>query len=191
MKVYSSKDDLYKDYQIAVKFVLEPPKTYYHSRDYEKIVANLKAEHGCKFEEFNRSVKNFQQEYPLSAGFVVEVPVSGDTGQPLGSRYVVLMDETGWEWWIGTIVGGCVKKGVDIFCDFCKRNWQKLHAKQARIDHVEIRTAEKGIGRLAFSEFDPKQLECLLGKVQQIASIHEANQECFGGLLLPVTERVD
>lgn len=192
MKNYGSKDEIYKDYAVALKFGLERPV---HVRDYKDLFDALNGECGFKVREFSRVVKNFRKEYPIAAGFFIEIPVKGDTGQELGTRFVLLEHETGWEIflpllkWMGEKVGEKVfDKGVggplDLLVSFMKTRWTDLIHGGVRIDHVEVRTENKGVMRLPFSEFQVEQVRCLLKKFDSINHLSECNQECFDGLLV-------
>ena len=77
MRVFKSKDDLYKVYPIALKFVREEPKDggFHHHRDYKDVYPSLATTCRAKLDKFSDSVKNFRTQYPLSVGFYVEIPV--------------------------------------------------------------------------------------------------------------------
>jgi hypothetical protein len=136
-------------------------------------------------------VEGITPEALTSTGYFIQITAVGDTGQVLEKPYAVLFHESGWEWWFQKILETLVKKGVDAFVEFCRKRWPDLHRRGSRIDHVEVRTRSKGIGRIAFSLFDPIQIECLAKKFDQIESIHDLNDSCFGGMLIPVGEEND
>jgi len=174
MKTYGSKAEIFADFHVALKFVLDRSVSV---RDYDALFDALPRECSARVTEFNRAVHNFKTQYPISVGFFVETLVKGDTGEPIGSRFVLLEHETGWEWfipiglgaagWVGAKVADEVAKKVisnslSKITSFMTSCWTQLFPGEVRIDHVEIRTAEKGTMRIPFSEFTLLQLECLL-----------------------------
>lgn len=199
MKTYDSKDAIYKDFAIALKFGLEHPV---HVRDYEKLFEAFPRDSRATLTQFSRTVANYRTQYPISAGFFVEVPVKGDTGQDLGVRLVLLEHETGWEYfiplasalatWLGLKVTDKVaEKALDValkqLTKFMKDRWHKLIRGGVRIDHVEVRTEKKGVMRIPFSQFDVDQVRCLIERFPSISLVSECNAECFGGRLVSPT----
>jgi len=204
MKAYASKNDIYKDYELAIKLGLHIPKdSYFPIKDYKDFLSALKVDLGAKVENLSNSVANFDFEYPRSVGLFVEVPVRGDQNELLGLRTVMLEHESGPELflplsyaaavaagaWVGAKVGEKVFEKVldkvfDAVFDFFKRKWLQFVPKQYYIDHVEIRTANKGVMRLPFSKFDVSQLRCLIERLPVITHLRECNQSCFGGELV-------
>jgi hypothetical protein len=69
--------------------------------------------------------------------------------------------------------------------------WRKLKGG-AKISAVEIRTEQKGVGRLRFSAFDIHQIECLLKefKAHPKKNLLDFNQQCFGGVLVEASSPV-
>lgn len=97
MKKYKSKKEIYKDYALAVKFVLRvgPRKQYFEQRNYARFEAALIAELNAKIVQFENSIENFDTPYPLSKGFTVEFPVTDASGGLIGMRCIVLKHESG------------------------------------------------------------------------------------------------
>lgn len=196
MKTYDSKDAIYKDYAIALKFGLEH---WVHIRNYEDLFKVFARDYRVKLKEFSRVVANYRTEYPISTGFFVEMEVRGDTGQIIGTQFILLKHETGWEFFIpsavtlatllGTkvaeeVAGKAIDLALEQLAKFMKEEWLKLIRGGVRIDHVEIRTENKGVMRIPFSQFDPQQVECLLEKFPTVSHLRECNAECFGGKLV-------
>jgi hypothetical protein len=196
LKVYASKEAIYKDFKIAVKFGLEHPV---HCRDYEQIFGEFTCDQRTKLTEFSRTIANYKTKYPISTGFFVDVPVKGDTGEEIGARFILLEHETGWEFfiplasalaaWLGPkvaekVAGAALDAAIKQLIVFMKEEWPKLIRGGTRIDHVEIRTENKGVMRLPFAEFDVSQIKCLMGTFPVIAHLSECNTKCFGGMLV-------
>jgi hypothetical protein len=194
LKVYESKDAIYGDFDIALKFRLELPVHYY---DYEKLFDELALDCRAKLTQFSDTVANYRTKYPTSTGFFVEIPVKGDTGQEIGARLVLLEHETGWEFfipiasalaaWLGPkvaekVAGKALDAALDGLIAFMKQGWKSLGGM--RIDHVEIRTEHKGVMRLPFSQFNVNQISCLLERFPSISHLSECNADCFGGMLV-------
>ncbi len=163
MKIYASKDEIYKDFTITLKFGLERDV---HVRDYDKILDAFARDCRAKLSQFPRQVANYQTPHPISAGFFIEIPVQGDTGQELGVRLILLEHETGWEFfillastlalWLGLKVAEQIaEKAIDSAMKqtaaFMKQQWSGLIRGGVRIDHVEIQTEKKGVMRIPFS----------------------------------------
>src|SRR5581483_1742809 len=201
LKLYGSKDEIYSDFAVAIKFV--PANSgYLLDADYERFYDLLQTEQQCRLEMVLKDVKNFPDEYPWArVGCFVEIPTTGDTGQILGPQYVLLQHETGWELfvptlmvaagvagpWIvdkaaGAVLDKVAKAALDRFIEFVKQVWTQRGG--IRIDHVEIRTRDKGVARLAFSAFRASQIRCLLERFNQIDALWQCNQECFAGRLV-------
>lgn len=97
MKTYDSKNAIYKDFAIALKFGLEHP---IHITAYDNLFDAFARNQRAKLRQFPHMVENFGTKYPLSYGFFVEMEVRGDTGQILGTQLILLEHETGWEFFI-------------------------------------------------------------------------------------------
>jgi hypothetical protein len=207
-KAYNSKDDLYKHYPIALKFVLE---RRVHTEDYKNVYAALATECQAKIDEFSSGVKSFRKDYPLSAGFYVEIPVMGATGQSMDvSKFVLLVQETGWELWplfacvtgggvanitLGTVaaylalkggekvIDGTLEESIKKIYEFMKEKWADAIHGGIRINHIEIRTEKKGTAKIDFSKFTIDSLECLMVRWDSISNIMECNDPCFFGNL--------
>lgn len=203
MNTYVSKNDIYKDYQLAIKLGLHiPPGSYFAIDNYDEFIKALNTDCGAKVEEFSRSVKNFEFEYPLSIGMFVEIPVRGDHGKLLGLRTVMLEHETGPEFflpltyaaavtasaWVGAKIGEKVfdkvlDEAIDTLFGFMKQKWQEVVPSKYLVDHVEIRTAKKGVMRIPFSKFETQQLRCLINRFHEVSHLRECN-DCFNGQLV-------
>jgi hypothetical protein len=209
MKSYSSKNEIYKDYAIALKFFLQ---YRVNPRYYDDLYKTLAHDYRAKVIKFSSSVKNFRTKYPISAGFFVEIPVRGDTGkEEIGTRFVLLEHETGWEVFIpivSTIIGYTFAKFGEKILDkvleqflnklqtFFKITWGKFIRGGVKIDYVEIRTKNKGVMRIPFYDFDVKQVFCLIKKFKSIKHLWQCNDECFNGKLVdppetPFTSQAD
>lgn len=201
MKVYESKDAVYKDFSIALKFGLQHPV---HVRDYEAIFGAFARDCRAKLTQFSQTVANYRTQYPISAGFFVEIPVKGDTGLEIGTRLVLLEHETGWEFfipltaalasWLGPkiaekVAGKALDAAVAKLATFMKDQWPRLIRGGVRIDHLEIRTESKGVMRIPFSSFNVDQLRCLIEKFPSISHLSECNAECFGGMLVDASTK--
>jgi hypothetical protein len=196
MNSYDSKDAIYKDFAIALKFGLEHPV---HVRDYERLFEAFARDDRAKLTQFSRAVANYRTHYPISAGFFVEIQVKGDTGQEIGTRLILLEHETGWEFfipvasalaaWLGPkvaekVAGAALDAAVKQLTAFMKEQWSGLIRGGVRIDHVEVRTENKGVMRIPFSQFDVRQIKCLIKSFPTISHLSECNAECFGGMLV-------
>ena len=180
-----------------------PEGSYFPISNYEEFQKALKSDLSAKVQKFSHTVANFDFEEPLSVGLFVEVPVHGDEGEVIGLRTVMLEHETGPEFfvpltytaavaaaaWVGAKV--CEKvfdkvldKVLDAIVVLLKRKWLQLVPKHYSIDHVEIRTATKGVMRLPFSKFDVAQLRCLIARLPTMDHLRECNDDCFGGQLV-------
>lgn len=195
IKEYASKDAIYKDYQIAVRFVLEGS---IHPSRYDGFPEIARAER-LKVERYATNVEAFRTTHPLSAGFFLELPVEGDTGEELGVRLVVLGHETGPEFFLPLQIDPVVLtvatatatwaglKVADMFFErvlapHMEKMLQALKVRVyggLRIKHVEIRTAEKGVLKLPFSDFEPKQLRCVMANFDRAKTLEELIDLCF------------
>ncbi|MGH7963445.1 MAG: hypothetical protein ACRERD_16755 [Candidatus Binatia bacterium] len=201
MKTYESKEAVYQDFSIALKFGLERPV---HVRDYEELFDAFARDCRAKLTQFSCTVANYRTQYPISAGFFVEIPVKGDTGQEIGTRVVLLEHETGWEFfiplasalaaWLGPkiaekVAGKALDAAIAKLASFMKEQWPRLIRGGVRIDHVEIRTESKGVMRIPFSSFNIDQLRRLIEKFPSISHLRECNAECFGGMLVDLPSK--
>ena len=187
--MYVSKNDIFKDFQIAIKFEVDFSKRTLDARkdtnEYTKLYDQLKTEHLCKIETINNSIKNFNRDYPLSTGLFVEIPVEDSNGESIGSRFLFLEHETGWEIFfklvLDKIKDKILDKALDKLIDFIKEEWPQI--MPLKIQFVEIRTEKKGVMRLKLEDFHKKNLECLIKRFEQINHISETNNDCFKGRL--------
>ena len=60
-----------------------------------------------------------------------------------------------------------------------QEQWLRLIRGGVRIDHVEFRTENKGVMRIPFSQFDPRQVKCLIESFPTISHLSE-NPAGFG-----------
>jgi hypothetical protein len=142
MKTYGSKNDVYRDYTVALKFGFARG-VWVHRRDYERVedafARSCRAR--LRLNKMTQDVENFNTQYPTSAGFFVEMPVEGDTGEIIGTRFVLLEHETGWELFIPVVTALAVSLGpkiaekvagkalgaaVDKMAAFMKKEWQQI-----------------------------------------------------------------
>lgn len=197
-KTYGSKNDLYRDYAVALKFGFARG-AWVHRRDYKRLEDAFARSCRARLNKMTQDVENFNTQYPTSAGFFVEMPVEGDTGEIIGTRFVLLEHETGWELfipvvttmavWLGPkiaekVAGKALETAVDKMAAFMKKEWQQIILGGKPIDHVEIRTQHKGVMRIAFSYFEASQVQCLLRRFPTLNHLNDCNEECFGGLLV-------
>lgn len=203
MKTYESKDAIYQDFAIALKFVLEHGVSL---RAYEDLFKIFARDQRVKLTEFSHMVGNYRTRYPISAGFFVEIEVEGDTGQKLGTQLILLEHETGWEFfiplasalaaWLGpkiadAVASAALDAAIEHLTAFMKEQWPKLIRGGVRIDHVEVRTEKKGVMRIPFSQFDPLQIKCLIKRFPTISHLSECNAKCFGGKLVAPSSNSD
>lgn len=193
-KTYGSKREIYRDYQIAIKFGLDFGGLI--GRDYEYLYRKLQEEHGWVAYLFSNRVADVKKGHPVSVGFFIEIPVKGDDGEEIGARLVLLQHETGPEIFIpalitvGTWMGlkaleVVYKKLIEEALTKLLRTLRKLGKEPAsRISYVEIRTEKKGAMRMPFSEFRYKHLQCLIKCFDQIKHLSECNEKCFEGKLV-------
>jgi hypothetical protein len=207
---YTSKDDVYADgYVLAIKFAFRgDSKRVLGIADYDDLHERLRKSYGAKLDLLNRYLKNYKTEYPHSVAYVLEAPVPGDTGTPLGTRYILLHHEFGPElfilhpaaWAAVAAAGGYV--GAKIADEVIKKligsSLSQLlptfksfvdSVRGMEIDHVELRSEDKGCIRVAFHEFEPKQITCLLDNFNKISKLMECNKTCFNSRALPVDSK--
>ena len=203
---YTSKAAIYKDFHIAVKFVLEEGRLL-REEDYAPVRQALAKRYGANIKLFCRSVANLSTRYPTSVGFFVDVPVTGNTGQRIGTRYVLLQHEDGWEFfirftlepnWLGPVIGSWLagklldkivgnrpNRALKGLLQFMREHWTRL-AGNVRIDHVEIRTQNKGALCVPFSQFRGPQLDCLVRNFARVNHLSKCAGKCFGGAAVVV-----
>jgi hypothetical protein len=198
--MYKSKDEIYKDYQIAIKFDIEGKGNKWMKKShYQELYDRLTSEHRIKLDKILESIENYQTQYPLSTGFLVEIPEVTDNGQEIGTRFLILEHESGIETFIMIAAGAVltdilrkfgeeiykksVEKSVDKFFGFLKLKWDGI-LPEYKIAFVEIRTEKKGVMRVRFEDFKVEQLKCLIDNFTKIEHLSQTNQTCFGGQLL-------
>ena len=191
MKTYNKKDEIYEDFPIALKLGLA---ARVHLDDYGPFLNALETKHGAKLRLFNRAVKNFKSDTPYSVGVFVELDVGrGDTGQKLTETFVLLEHETGPEWFfLGQLLDQLRDPAATAVLSvafrqllvFVTKNLPKLMGPS--IDHVDIRTRNKGAMRIAFSKFRVSQLECLVREFCCASHLRDCNKVCFDGQLVEV-----
>lgn len=218
MKKYGSKHEIYQDYDLAIKLIIEGGVS---SNYYDRIFDAFRRDDRVKIEQLTERVKNVgnQGESSQSVGFFVEVPAYGDAKDIIGAQFILLEHETGPEFFIHSVINSQFMhnllliavsasmyvgpKIVDAlyskFQDVVFKNidekagelWRELKGG-AKISAVEIRTEHKGVGRLRFSEFDIDQIKCLLNafKAHPKKNIFDFNQQCFGGALVEASSPV-
>lgn len=195
MKTYDSKHEIFKDFQVAVKFRL---KYDVSPSAYDEFFDALRKYDQWKIEEFNDEVHHLNTHYPISVGLFIDVPVQNRCGKTAGVRHVLLEHESGPEIFIaikpfleaaGSFVAG---KAISAIKEAMRRRWPS-HAMrhESPILYVEIRTADKGNMRIKFEDFEPTQLTCLIRKFSNIEHISDSNSSCFNGLLFDSDENVN
>lgn len=183
-KTYGSKGDIFRDYQIAVKFGLRQMADSGH---YEEFVAALRKQNWV-LEEFSREVHHLKSHYPISVGLFVDVPTRDRDGKVTGMRFVLLQHETGPEFFlqlgIEVIAAYLATAALDRLIETVRERWpgRSLRGKDA-FSYVEIRTEKKGVMRIAIDDFDPTQLTCLVRDFANVAHLSDVNERCFGNLL--------
>jgi hypothetical protein len=199
---YSSKAEIFRDYQVALKFGTD---RWMEPEDYDAFLRALKAEHRARISKFPELVKGLRTTDRLSVGMFYEVPV----GDRRAVQFVLLQHETGPEWfavldpellkWAGgfaasavltAIISNYVRAALTGIHQVVKDTW--LSVTKAPIIYVEIRTEKKGVMRIRFDKFDIYQLECLAVHWDRISHLSETNRPCFGGELYtpdPQTEK--
>ena len=176
---YPSKDAIYKDFPIALKFGLQGVAVY---KEYESFQEALSDHCQAKFRRFHREREGLAGIFPdFSVGFFVEVPVKGYRGQRIGTEFILLHHESGWEWFLSA--GTAIQLLIPVVT-FMKNNWSKYVG--VGIDYVEIRSKKKkGVVRIRFSDFKMAQIKCLLKNFDTIDKLWDSNKKCFGGRLFP------
>jgi hypothetical protein len=200
-EIYKSKREIFRDYNVAVKFQLRNPV---HPSHYEKFIQALQAAEKWTLEEFSREVEHLNSRYPISVGLFVDIPVENEDGKTIGIRSVLLEHETGPEFFLfavaacGWLGGKVLEKISDItlerlFSNFIRAIREHWPEQAIRWDgnpfaYVEIRTLEKGVMRITFDAFNPTQLTCMIRNFSNINHLSEANESCFGGMLVEPAE---
>ncbi|MHA2423311.1 MAG: hypothetical protein ACXAEF_00860 [Candidatus Thorarchaeota archaeon] len=207
MKVieYGSKNELYRDYKIAVKFVLEKDADHLsYPKLHEGIQEELQEQDMlCKMEKQQEWAKNYDRDQPTGQCYYYEYTKYDDEGNPIGTRIAVVDHESGPEvfFFISLLAGGAgivigniakeyaeqlARKAFGKIHKFFVRKWHEIMG--VKIVRVEVRTEDKGVMSLPFSEFDIDQISCLVKKWKEIKHISEANEDCFNKKLTePVT----
>jgi hypothetical protein len=189
---YASKDEIYRDYPVAVRLFLSSPISW---SDYDRHLP-LALGDEIKLEKYSELVKNFRAKHPVSTsiGFCLEVPVKGDAGKVYDTKVVLLGHETGAELFIAIAKAAAAwigKKAADTGWDavvepalvrvleLLKTKFYPAIRGGIRIDRVEIRTAKKGVLALPWSEFNSYQLRCLALRFHSIKKLSEVTRDCF------------
>jgi hypothetical protein len=200
-RIYKSKREIFKDYQVAVKFRLRydvPPQRY------EEFFAALRRHHNWRLVEFSREVAHLDSHYPISVGLFVEFPVETDDGSIVGGKFVLLEYESGPEFFlqidphtalvaIGTWLGMKMIEKIDekvtdrVFHRLMQAVREHWPRQAFRIEepfiYVEIRTEKKGVMRIKLEDFTPTQLTCLVRRFSRIKHLSDANRSCFDNKL--------
>jgi hypothetical protein len=199
--IYGTREEIFRDFDLAVKFVIERPNLLVHNPvdpndrqapedDYTPLYRVLIKEHQAQLTQIivERQGVAGSPAWPEEVGLFLEIPVAGDSGASLGTRFVLVPHETGVEIFIATTLGGWViKKVMDVTVGPTVDRWiEGIRRKRSKvkIDHVELRTTNKGVMRLPFSEFRGEQLTCLVERLPSIENLVAVNQECFSGHLI-------
>ena len=92
VKVYKSKQEIFKDYQLAVKFRLR----WEVSEDrYTAFFDALRCHLDWKLVEFSREVAHIKKHYANSVGLFAEFPIEVGDGSVVGAKCVLLEHESG------------------------------------------------------------------------------------------------
>lgn len=195
MRQYSSKEEIYEDFNIAVKFHLKfdvSPEFYY------TLYRILSDEDEWKVRRFERDVRLLRKQHDGRAiGAFVEVPVTDDSGRTLGSRCVLLGHESGPEWW--GMVGGAAGIALPMIWDLIKertlyatRKWLiESGYKDNPIWYVELRTYRKGVMRIDLEDLRTGHLKCMAEKFDHVDHIAKLNHSCFDGKLYESDPDID
>lgn len=197
MATYYTKDEIFRDYEVAIKFGLSADA---YASDYDELYKVFRADYRAKLEEMTHELSGLN----ASACFIVEVPVDGDAGESIGTRVILLQHESGWEIFIPLLAAFATwlaERAVDVAAEkvlegglkkmlsFFKDRWNAICRPGIRITYVEVRTKNKGTLRLPFGKFEIAQVLCLLQRFPKIKHISECNASCFGGQLVDPPQR--
>lgn len=205
MKTYTSKREIFGDYEIAVKFRLKHDVS---PDAYDRFFDALRANDNWRITEFNREVHHLNTHYPISVGLFAEVPVKNNEGTEVGVRFVLLEHESGPEFFLsldpyliaaGTflatkaadkIKNAVAKKAMTAIKRAMRDRWPAQSMRvESPIRYVEIRTEAKGKMRIKYEDFTPTQITCLVRCFSNISHLSESNVTCFQGLLFDAEEQ--
>jgi hypothetical protein len=207
MKKYASKHEIYQDYDLAIKLIIDGSVGADY---YDRLIDAFQWDEGVKVLQLQQRIKNWNEnDNYASVGFFVEVPAYGDTGDTIGTQFILLEHENGPEFFLHIVTNPQFINGLVVVMTYVttkafdtlysqiqenalkkigeKAGWIWQHLKdEVKISAVEIRTEKKGVARLKFSLFNINQIECLLDgfKTQPMKNIFDFNQQCFGGELV-------
>jgi hypothetical protein len=166
MKTYKSKEDVYVDHPIALKFELEKRV---HFDQYEQLLKALPVDCRAKVERLKASVEGLRGSYPHSVGFVVEIPVLGDTGDEMSQEYVLLTHETGWEYFIPShLMAGAAGAATGTAGGYLAREAGKRLLEKAgekALEKAGEKVLERPLQRL-FAFMQQKWMELINGGVR-------------------------
>ncbi len=210
MHKYGSKYELYRDFDLAIKLIVEDIARPDY---YVRIIDALRFDQRCKLERIQEAIRGLRPDDPPGIGFFVELPARGDAGDVLGTQFVLIEHETGPELFVPIVTDPHVLSGLLFVLIFVRNRvfdelykklreetmarigplvrhfWQEARGG-ARISAVEIRTENRGVCRVRFSAFDVEQITCLLRKINENPSgqLIQFNQHCFNGELVEVRQ---
>lgn len=202
MRKYSSKRAIYRDFPIAIKFILDEHNGL-REEDYKKVRDVLCRDCAAKIKHISDEIKGMEATHPVSAGFFVEIPTTAFTGR---ESFVLLQHENGLEAFVkdaatsiewlpqclsNLICSWLARKALAKLVGLLRARLSDTVQRNVRITHVEIRTEHKGVMRLPFPSFFAYQIGCLAKKFKQISHLCECNAPCFGGEGTLVNERRD
>jgi hypothetical protein len=204
---FGSKSEIYEYYDLAIKLIVDGMLRQDY---YARVLDAIKWDDRRKVEKLMSLVQGFSNE-GSSTGFVVELPATDDRGGLLGTKFVLLEHESGPELFVKVLSSNDVITGilatlifvrtklVDALYDQLQTYVLEKIGKRIReswvlikggtgITAVELRTANRGIVRVSFSEFDPDGLSCLLDRMVERPDdrLISFNQPCFGGSLVEI-----
>ena len=191
MQNYHSKRSIYKDFPIAIKFVLAPHNPF-SKQDYAQIRHALSQQCSATLDEISNGIAGMGPSDPTSVGYFVEIPSSNFMGR---ESLVLLEHETGvelfvevdasvmaalWPWLLNLLCGWLAGKALDRLARFLRKRLSNVLGRQVCITHVEIRTEYKGAIRVALSAFRTSQIRCLVKKFPDVSHLRDCHTQCFG-----------
>jgi hypothetical protein len=208
--MYTSKNDIYTEFPIAVKLGLRQngSQAYVGTGAYEDLYDQLNKKHRILLNSIGEAlliqkketqIKAFNKEHPISYGVFFEVQQQSPTGENIGVQFVFLRHETGPElFFLGlgsavmlsliikfgeAVVDKMLEKLVEKFFQSVTSEWKSILPPSVQIEYLEIRTAEKGVMRILFDDFKIAQLQCLIKKFNLVKRIDQTNSACFANKL--------
>ena len=188
LRKYSSKRAIYKDFSIAIKFILDENNGL-RDADYDKIRTVISRKCAAKIGRIPGDIAGMLNTDPVSVGFFVEIPGRDFTGREClvllqhedGVEVFVKAVESVIEWlpWLQSLIGGWLgSKALDQLVQLLRKCLSNTVQRSVKVTHVEIRTEFKGVIRMPFQAFHARQIQCLAKRLSAISHVSECN--CFG-----------